>query len=175
MMARKTYIDTSAVVHPDAQIGNGTMVWNWTKIREGVSIGANCNIGQCAYIDVGVTIGDDCKVQNGVSVYQGVTLGSGVFVGPNATFTNDRFPRAQSENWEIVPTTVHDGASIGANSTIICGVTLGKYCMVAAGATVTKDVPDYALVMGQPARIVDYVNTAGKRQHISITSPIKKS
>ena len=160
---QKTYIHATAEVHEDADIGAGSMVWNWSKVRENTKTGINCNIGQCVYIDTGVVMGDACKVQNGVSVYQGVRLGDKVFVGPNATFTNDRFPRAHSEEWEIVPTIIEDGVSIGANSTIICGVTLGKHCMIAAGATVTRDVPAHALVMGQPARMVDYVTISGER------------
>ncbi|WP_417432240.1 acyltransferase [Kiloniella sp.] len=162
-MTRKTYIDPTSVVHEGASIGDGTMVWNWTKVRDGAAIGKDCNIGQCAYIDTGVTLGDECKVQNGVSIYQGVTIGNQVFVGPNVTFTNDRYPRAHSTDWKIVPTVIKDGVSIGANATIVCGVTLGENSMVAAGAVVTRDAPPHALVIGQPARVVDYVTVSGER------------
>jgi acetyltransferase-like isoleucine patch superfamily enzyme len=119
-------------------------------------------IGQCTYIDVGVHVGSHCKIQNGVSVYQGVTLGDAVFVGPSATFTNDLYPRARSPDWQVSPTLVEAGASIGANATIRCGITLGSHCMVGAGAVVVKDVPAHALVVGQPAHIIDYVNRSGR-------------
>lgn len=171
-MKRQTYIDPTADVHEAAGIGEGTMVWNWTKVRGSAVIGEDCNIGQCVYIDTGVTLGNRCKVQNGVSIYQGVSIGNGVFVGPNVTFTNDRYPRAHSQDWEIVPTIIEDGVSIGANATIVCGVKLGQNCMIAAGAVVTRDVPSFALVMGQPARVVDYVTLAGKRLHHDISKPV---
>ncbi len=161
-MSRDTYIDPSAIVHPSAEIGHGTMIWNWSKIREGACISGNCNIGQGVYVDINVKIGSYCKIQNNVSVYQGVSIDDDVFIGPNATFTNDMYPRARCDNWNIVPTVVGQGASIGANSTIICGVTLGQYCMVGAGAIVTKDVPPFALVVGQPARVTDYVTKSGR-------------
>ena len=163
MSGRKVRIDPTAIVHPDAELGPGVAVWNWTKVREGARIGAGCNIGQNAYIDVNVTIGARCKIQNGVSVYDGVTLGNDVFVGPNATFTNDLRPRAHSSDWQITATVVEEGASIGANATIVCGVTLGAHCMVAVGAVVTRDVPPHALVMGCPAVVVDYVTVKGDR------------
>jgi len=157
------FVHDSAVVHQDANIGMGTRIWDWVKIRENATVGENCILGQSVYVDINVTIGSRCKIQNGVSVYQGVSLGDDVFVGPNATFTNDRAPRAFSENWQIIPTIVEEGASIGANATIICGVTLGRYCMIAAGAVVTKSIPPFGLVMGNPGRVVDYVDEAGNR------------
>jgi acetyltransferase-like isoleucine patch superfamily enzyme len=159
------FIDASADVHPEAEIGAGTKIWNWTKIRDRVRIGSGCIIGQCIYIDADVVIGDRCKIQNGVSVYHGVSIGNGVFVGPNATFTNDQFPRAESVDWEVVPTIVEDGASIGANATIRCGVRIGAFAMIAAGAVVTRDVPPFGLVMGQPAALVDYVDRSGRPLH----------
>lgn len=165
------YIDPTALVERGAEIGAGTRVWNWTKVRGGARIGRDCIIGQCGYIDAGVVIGDECKVQNGVSIYHGVTLGDRVFVGPNATFTNDRVPRAHSPNWQVTPTRVEYGASIGANATIVCGVTLGAHSMVAASAVVTHDVPPHGLVMGQPARLVDYVTISGRRLHHDMNGP----
>lgn len=161
--SQNTYIDPTAIVHESARIGDSAKIWNWTKVRENTEIGPDTNIGQCSYIDIGVRIGARCKIQNGVSVYLGVTIQDDVFVGPNVTFTNDRFPRAYDSNWEVVETLVEQGASIGANATIICGTTLGRHCMVAAGAVVTADVPPFALVMGVAARIVDYVTVSGKR------------
>ncbi len=159
-----TYIDQTATVHPSANIGEGAKIWNWTKVRENTVIGAETIIGQCCYVDLDVTIGARCKVQNGVSLYKGLTVGDDVFIGPNATLTNDLTPRAHNLDWTITETNILDGASIGANATIVCGVTLGKHCMVAAGAVVTKDVPDNALVMGAPARVVGYVNEDGTKR-----------
>ena len=163
---KSSYIDQTAIVHPSARIGLGTSVWNWTKIRENAKIGAKCNIGQSCYIDESVTIGDRCKIQNGVSVYKGVTLGSQVFVGPNATFTNDYIPRVDSPDWKIVETHIEDGVSIGANATIVCGITLGERCMVAAGAVVTRDVKPFTLVMGVPAKPIDRIDLNGNRLNI---------
>lgn len=163
MTDKKPYVDPTAIVHPSARLGPGVMVWNWTKVREGAVIGAGTNIGQSAYIDFDTVIGERCKIQNGVSVYHGVSVGNDVFLGPNATLTNDLVPRAHSTDWHITETKICDGASIGANATIVCGITLGEHCMVAAGAVVTKDVPPHALVMGCPARIVDYVTVSGRR------------
>ena len=162
-MADAPYLDPTAIVDPSARIGSGSRIWNWTKIREGAHIGVNCSVGQCAYIDKNVVIGDECKIQNGVSIFDGITLGDRVFIGPNATFINDRIPRAHSPGWEIAPTRIETGASVGANATILCGVTLGAYAMVAAGAMVTRDVPPHGLVMGNPARLVDYVTRTGRR------------
>ena len=162
-MSAETYVDPTAEVDPAAVIGRGTAIWNWTKVREGARIGADCRIGQNVYIDARVQVGDDCKIQNGVSVYKGVSLGDRVFVGPAVTFTNDRVPRADSPDWQVTETVVADDASLGANSTIICGVRLGRACMVGAGAVVTADVPDHALVVGNPARVVDYVSLDGTR------------
>lgn len=153
----------TANVSDKASIGDETKVWVNAQIRENVVIGMGCIISKDVYIDQSVTIGDGCKIQNGVSVYSGVTIQDYVFVGPSVSFTNDRVPRAFNQNWKITPTFVKKGASIGANSTIVCGVTIGEYAMVAAGSVVTKDVPDYALVMGNPARVVGYVCQCGNR------------
>ncbi|MBO6769755.1 MULTISPECIES: acyltransferase [unclassified Thalassospira] len=118
------------------------------------------------YIDFNTEVGDRTKIQNGVSVYNGVTIGSDVFVGPNVSFTNDLTPRAHNQNWKVSETIVEDGASIGANATIVCGIKLGRHCMIAAGAVVTANVPPHALVMGCPARIVDYVTISGQRLYV---------
>jgi len=166
------YIHPTAEVSPQSSIGEGTSIWNWTKVREGAEIGVNVNIGQCVYIDFNTEVGDRTKIQNGVSLYHGVTIGSDVFVGPNVTFTNDLIPRAHNNDWVVSKTNVEDGASIGANATIVCGINLGRHCMVAAGAVVTKNVPAHALVAGCPARIVDYVTITGKRLCVEdVTSP----
>ncbi|NNF54368.1 MAG: N-acetyltransferase [Acidimicrobiales bacterium] len=155
--ASATRTDTNVKIHPTADvdqgaaIGAGTTIWNWTKVREGASIGSGVSIGQHVYVDTNVQIGDRCKIQNTVNIFDGVVVGSDVFIGPSATFTNDRHPRAVGE-WQVSHTVVEDRASIGANATIVCGVTLGAGCMVGAGSVVTKDVAPGVLVVGNPAR-----------------------
>ncbi len=157
------FIHPSAEVSDDAEIGPQTKVWNQAQVREGAQIGSNCTIGKDVYVDRNVHIGDRSKIQNGVSLYEGVTLGDEVLVGPHAAFTNDLFPRAFNEEWEILPTIVKRGASIGANATIVCGVSIGEYAMVAAGAVVTNDVPAHCLVIGNPARISARVCRCGRK------------
>ena len=162
-MTNVIYIDPTANVSLDAKIGAGTKVWINTQIRENTSIGNNCILSKDVYIDAGVTIGNGCKIQNSVSVYQGVTIENEVFVGPNVCFTNDKVPRAFNSDWKITETLVKNGASLGANATIVCGITLGEYSMVAAGSVVTKDVPPYSLVVGNPARVVAKIDKAGNK------------
>lgn len=158
------FIHPLAHVDGGAKIGDKTKIWINSQVRENVSIGRNCNVGKDTYIDSGVKIGSGCKIQNGVSVYRGVVLQDDVFVGPNVTFTNDFYPRAFSgDSWEVRPTLVKRGASIGANATIICGCTLGEYCMVGAGSVVTKNVPPHALIAGNPARITGFVCRCGQK------------
>lgn len=160
------YVDPTAQVDPRAELGEDAQVWNWSNVREGARIGPGCRIGQGVYVDHDVTVGAGSKVQNGVSIFHGVTIGASVFVGPHATFTNDRVPRADNEEWAVVETVVEDHASVGANATIVCGVRLGRACMVAAGAVVTHDVPPHALVVGAPARVLDYVRLDGTRLYV---------
>jgi UDP-2-acetamido-3-amino-2,3-dideoxy-glucuronate N-acetyltransferase len=155
-------IHPTAVVEPGAQVGGGTRVWHRSHIRGGARIGSGCTIGFSVYVDAGAVIGDRCKVQNHVSVYRGVVLEDDVFVGPAACFTNDRHPRAGSTEWAVVPTRVQRGASIGAHATIVCGVEVGAWSMVAAGAVVTHDVPAHGLVMGTPARLRAWVCACGR-------------
>ena len=156
-------IHESAEVHDEAVIGRGTRVWNLAQIRENVTIGEDCIISKDVYIDSGVSVGNRVKIQNGVSVYRGVTLEDDCFVGPHAAFTNDATPRAFSAEWTVVPTFVRRGASIGANATLVCGITLGPYSMIAAGSTATNDVPPHGLVIGSPARLVAYICRHGHR------------
>lgn len=148
------FIHPSAIVDDGALIGEGTKVWCFSHVQAGASIGRGCSLGQNVNVAGNVRIGDGCRVQNNVSVYEGVILEDYVFCGPSCVFTNDPTPRAAMPKgpagWR--PTVVREGASIGANATVVCGVEIGRYAMVAAGAVVTRDVPDYALVMGVPAR-----------------------
>lgn len=146
-------IHPTADVDPDAAVGAGTSIWNWTKVREGATVGHDCSIGQHGYVDTNVVIGDRCKIQNAVNMFDGLSVGSDVFIGPAVTFTNDLHPRAAGD-WQITRTRVEDGASIGANATIVCGVTLGAGSMVGAGAVVIHDVAPGTLVVGNPARPV---------------------
>jgi len=157
------YFCPTAHVSENAEIGVGTKIWQNVQVREGAIIGKNCNISKDVYIDFNVTIGNSCKIQNGVSVFHGVTIEEDVFIGPNATFTNDKVPRSFNVEWRVVPTLVKRGASIGANATIVCGVTIGEYAMVAAGSVVTKDVPSYTLVLGNPAKFYSFIDKMGNK------------
>lgn len=157
------FIHPSATVDPSAKVGDGTRVWVNVQIREGAIIGSNSVLSKDVYVDRHVVIGRSCKIQNSVSIYHGVTIEDDVFIGPNACFTNDRLPRAFNDAWSVVSTLVKHGASIGANATIICGITIGEYAMIGAGSVVTRDVEPYTLVIGNPARCVGYVDRAGNR------------
>jgi UDP-2-acetamido-3-amino-2,3-dideoxy-glucuronate N-acetyltransferase len=156
------YAHPTAIVEDGAAIGEGTRIWHHAHVRAGARVGGGCVFGKNVFIDSGAVVGDRVKIQNNVSVYAGVEIGDDVFVGPTATFTNDRVPRAFNEHWVIVPTVVGVGASIGANATVVCGHTLGPYCMVAAGATVTRDVAPHELVAGTPARTLGWVCRCGR-------------
>ena len=157
-------IHETAYVDQPCEIGAGTRIWHFSHVLAGSVIGRNCSIGQSVMIGPDVTVGDNCKIQNNVSVYKGVTLEDDVFIGPSAVFTNVNTPRATIDRMaEIAPTLVRRGATIGANATIVCGITLGEYCFVSAGAVVTKDVPPHALVAGLPARLAGWVGHAGER------------
>src|SRR5213594_4544952 len=155
-------VHPTAEVSPRASVGEGTQIWHWVQIREGARIGRNCRIGKDVYIDADVVLGDRCKVQNFATIYRGVTIGDRVFVGPHVCFTNDLYPRADSSDWHLVETKVQDGASVGANASIVCGITIGRNAMVAAGAVVTKDVPPHGLVAGVPAKLIGWVCECGR-------------
>jgi acetyltransferase-like isoleucine patch superfamily enzyme len=156
------FIHPLAVVDEGAKIGKGTKIWHFAHVRESATIGENCIIAKDVYVDADVVIGNNVKIQNGVSVYKGVTIEDDVFCGPHMTFTNDIYPRAFSDSFEISDTLVKKGASIGAHATIICNTTLGEYCMIGSGAVVTRDVPNHGLVVGNPARLVGYVCVCGE-------------
>ena len=149
----KAFIHTTSHIEKGARIGEGTKIWYFCHIREGAEIGKNCNIGQNVFGDKNVSIGNGVKIQNNVSVYTGVTIEDDVFCGPSCVFTNVINPRAFIERKdEFRPTRVKKGATIGANATIVCGVTIGRYAFVGAGAVVTKNVPNHAIVAGIPAK-----------------------
>jgi len=157
------YAHPTAVVESE-DIGDGTKIWHFVHVRSGSRIGRNCNLGKSVYIDTQAEIGDNVKIQNFVSVYKGVKIDDDVFVGPAVTFTNDLYPRAFSWDEEhVISTRICKGASLGANSTIVCGVTVGAYAMIGAGSVVTRDVPPYALVLGNPAKIKGWVCQCGRR------------
>jgi UDP-2-acetamido-3-amino-2,3-dideoxy-glucuronate N-acetyltransferase len=156
----------SAYVDDNCVIGEGTKIWHFSHIQGGAKIGKKCVFGQNVNVGNNVSIGDFCKVQNNVSIYEGVTLEDYVFCGPSMVFTNIldpkcKYPQVGAQYY--VKTLVKEGASIGANATIVCGITLGKHCLIGAGSVVTKDVPDYALVVGIPGKILGWVSEAGKR------------
>lgn len=152
------FIHPTAIVDQRAIIGDGTKIWVNAQIREFSVIGENCVISKDVYIDVHTHIGNGCKIQNGVYVYDGVTLEDEVFVGPNVTFTNDLFPRANNKDWKIVPTIIKKGASIGAGAVIICGITIGEGAMIGAGSVVTHNVAPWTLIMGNPANEIRNIN-----------------
>lgn len=164
-------IHASSTVSDQAIVGDGAQVWLFCQVREGARIGAGSILGKGVYVDSDVVIGANCKIQNNVSLFHGVTLEDGVFVGPHVCFTNDKVPRAVNPDlslkgaadWVVGETLIKTGASIGANATIVCGVVVGAWSMIAAGAVVTRDVPAHALVVGQPARRIGWVCACGKR------------
>jgi acetyltransferase-like isoleucine patch superfamily enzyme len=168
---KKLFIHNTALVETD-DIGAESRVWAYTHVMPGARIGVNCNIGDHCFIESGVFIGDNCTIKNGNMLWEGVTIEGGVFVGPHVFFTNDLYPRSrylrqarhryrEKQNW-LVPTLVKRGASLGAGAIILAGVTIGEYSMVGAGAVITKDVPQYALVIGNPGRVRGWVCQCGQ-------------
>lgn len=167
-----TYIHDTAIVEDGATLGAGTNVWHHGQVRSDAVVGADCSFGKNVFIDTGVHIGNGVRIQNNVSVYAGVTIEDDVFVGPSAVFTNDLYPRAGNHGFEVVPTLIRHGASIGANATIICGLEVGRYATVAAGSTVTKSVADHQLVMGVPARPAGWVSACGRVVTRNVDPPL---
>jgi len=162
----------TALVDAGAEIGKGSKIWHFAHILSGSRIGEGCVIGQNVMIGPNVTIGRGCKIQNNVSVFDGVTLEDDVFCGPSMVFTNVLLPRAHiSRRSEFLPTLVKRGASIGANATVVCGHTIGQYAMVGAGAVVTRDVDDFALVVGAPAKRIGWVSRSGDRLGADLVCP----
>lgn len=164
-------IHPTADVSPEAIVGDGTAIWQHVQVRGKAKIGKNCILGKGVFVDREVSIGSNVKIQNYVSVYQGVSIEDGVLVGPHVCFTNDLRPRAVNpdgslkslQDWTITPTLIREGATLGANSTIVCGTTVGRWAMVGAGGVVTKDVPDYGLIRGNPARLRGFVGPSGEK------------
>lgn len=164
MSALEVQIHPTAIVDSGAVVGRGSRIWHWAHVSGGAKIGENCSLGQGVYVGSRVQIGNGCKIQNNVSVYDNVTLEDFVFCGPSMVFTNVINPRAEIVRKEEYKTTlVKRGATLGANCTIVCGVTVGSYAFIAAGAVVTKDVPDFALVGGVPARQMGWMGRNGER------------
>lgn len=169
-MSTNILIHPTADVSPEATIGLNTRIWHQCQIRERAVIGQECVLSRGVYVDFDVHIGNRVKIQNYVSIYHGVRIEDGVFVGPHVCFTNDLRPRAvnpdgslkAAEDWVLSETIVREGAALGANSTIVCGVTIGKWAMVGSGSVVTRSVPDYGLVRGNPARLVGFVCPCGQ-------------
>jgi len=170
MVKETFFVHESSYVDENVKIGEGTKIWHFSHIQSGAKIGKNCSIGQNVNIGNNVIVGNNVKMQNNVSVYEGVELEDYVFCGPSMVFTNiinprSEFPQRGAKFYK--KTIVKRGASLGANSTIVCGHTIGKYAFIGAGAVVTKDVPDYALVLGNPARIIGWMCTCGTKLNLS--------
>lgn len=167
-MKNDYFVHESSFIDDNVKIGDGTKIWHFTHVQSGAVIGKNCVLGQNVNVGNNVTIGNHVKIQNNVSVYEGVTLEDYVFCGPSTVFTNivdprSKYPQRGSDYY--IKTFVKEGATLGANSTIICGNTIGRYAFVGAGTVVTKDVPDFALVVGNPAKIAGWVSEAGAKLH----------
>lgn len=168
-MAQNLFIHESAIVDEGAEIGEGSRVWHWVHVCGGAVIGRKCSLGQNVFIGNKVVIGDNVKIQNNVSVYDNVVLEDDVFCGPSMVFTNVYNPRSAIERKdEYRNTLVKQGATLGANCTIVCGVTIGKYAFVGAGSVVNKDVPDYALVVGVPGKQIGWMSEYGERLNLPL-------
>ena len=166
------FIHSTAIISADSSIGKNTKIWHFCHIFGKSKIGENCILGQNVMVGPNVSIGNRCKIQNNVSIYKGIVIDDDVFCGPSCVFTNVRTPRSFIDRKEeFSDTLVKKGATLGANSTIICGVTLGKYSMIGAGSVVTKDVKNYSLVIGNPAKHIGWVSRTGDRLNINLRCP----
>ncbi|MEQ8165491.1 MAG: DapH/DapD/GlmU-related protein [Alphaproteobacteria bacterium] len=172
MTAGSSLIHETSIVDAGAEVGAGTRIWHWSHVSPGARIGANCTLGQNVFVGNKVVIGDRVKIQNNVSVYDNVTLEDGVFCGPSMVFTNVHNPRSEVDRKsEFRDTLVRRGATLGANCTIVCGVTIGAYAFVGAGTVVTRDVPDFALVIGVPGQRIGWMSHAGERLGADLVCP----
>ena len=168
----KHFVHESSFIDQNVIIGKGTKIWHFCHVLENSKIGKECSLGQNVMVGPNVQVGNNVKIQNNVSIYDGVTLEDNVFCGPSAVFTNVINPRSNvNRKEEFKKTRVKEGASIGANSTIICGNDLGKYCFIAAGSVITKDVPDFALMIGVPAKRVGWISKKGEKLDESLVCP----
>ena len=159
----KIYVHPTAVVDKTAVIGDGTKVWHFAHVRENAEIGRECVLGHSVYVGKEVKIGNRVKLENRATVYRGVKIEDNAFVGPHVTFINDPYPRSFSTDWRIVPTLVREGASIGAGTVVMCGVTIGEYVMIGAGSVVTKDIPSFAIAYGNPAEVRGFACKCGRK------------
>lgn len=169
---------TNFYAHPQAlveseEIGADTRIWAFAHVMQGARVGQRCNVGDHAFVESGAVLGDNVTVKNGVSIWDGVTAEDNVFIGPNVVFTNDRNPRANVKKTreQFLRTNILQGASLGANVTVLCGITVGRYAFAGAGTVLTKDVPDYAVVVGNPGRHVGYMCECGERMSSDLTCP----
>ena len=161
---KEVFIHPTAIVDEEVSIGEGTRIWHWSHLMSGVIVGKNCNIGENAFLETGVELGNNVKVKNNVAIYTGVKCEDDVFLGPNCVFTNVNNPRSFIERKsEFRDTIIHRGATIGANATVVCGHDIGEYAFVGAGSVVTKSVPPYTMVVGNPAKFYSYVCRCGYR------------
>ena len=158
------FVHPSSILDEGCKIGEGTKIWHFCHIMSDAQIGNNCNLGQNVFVASGVKLGDNVKVQNNVSLYSGVECEDDVFLGPSMVFTNIKHPRAHVNRKDaFIQTLVKKGATVGANATIVCGITIGQYALIGAGTVVTKDVPDHGLIVGNPSRLIGWVSTHGER------------
>ena len=170
-----TFLHPTVICDDSAIVGDGTKVWQYSSIQKNAQIGKGCILGQSVNVGPNVKIGKKCKIQNNVAVYEGVELQDYVFCGPSMVFTNIMVPRSkypQADSQFYLKTVVKEGASIGANATIVCGITLGKHCLIGAGAVVIKDVPDFAMVVGNPSRQIGWVSEGGTTLDFSMSNRV---
>jgi acetyltransferase-like isoleucine patch superfamily enzyme len=173
-------LEKNYFVHPNAiveseSIGDKTRVWAFAHVMKNVSIGTDCNLGNYVFVESGVVIGNRVTIKNSISLWEGLNIEDDVFLGPNAVFTNDMFPRSKRHSGNFLSTHIQKGASVGANATILCGISLGKYCLIGAGSVVTRSVPDFALVTGNPARFRYWVGKTGERLSIDSNNSAEDS